>query len=394
MLPLSTSPSARRLQAHARDLRGPGLRGLAGNVARRLRPRAFPILQTASAAVLAWYLAVLLLPSERPAFASIAAVISLSATYGRRPRRAAELVGGVVIGLVVGDFIISLIGNGPLQIGLMIMLAMGAALVLGSGELMVNEAAISALLLASIDPGTTGFSPDRFAEALIGGGVALTVGTLFFPPDPGLLAARAAQAVFGRLGWTLEQVAAALDAGDPERAERALTSARDIDGALALLHEELQTARENARLKPARHRARALLSRYERTERQLDFAVRSTRVLARNALRYTRSRLPAPDGLPEAVNDLAQAVWVLAAQYDDPSRGDEVRALAIGAAGRAIALFEREPDLALTEILGQVRSTAADLVRASERIGDDPEAAGERPTEELLEPAVRLGSAA
>jgi Fusaric acid resistance protein-like len=391
---LPTSPPPRGFQARARDLRRPGLRGLASHVGRRLRPRAIPILQTASAAVLAWYLADLLLPSERPAFASIAAVISLSATYGRRRRRAAELVTGVVIGLVVGDFIISLIGSGPLQIGLMIMLAMGAALMLGSGELMVNEAAISALLLASIDPGTTGFSPDRFLEALIGGGVALTVGTLFFPPDPGLLAARAAQAVFGRLGWALEQVAAALAAGDPERAQHALTSARDIDGALALLHDELQTARENARFTPPRHGARERLGRYERTEHQLDFAVRNTRVLARHALRYTRSRLPAPEGLPEAVDELAQAVWVLAAQYDEPSRGEEVRSLAIGSAGRAIALFEREPDLALTEILGQVRSTAADLVRASERIGDDPEAAGERPTEELLGPASAVGNPA
>ena len=54
------------------------------------------VLQTAAAAVAAWYLALLLLPSPRPAFASIAAVICLGATYGQRRREAAELVGGVV----------------------------------------------------------------------------------------------------------------------------------------------------------------------------------------------------------------------------------------------------------------------------------------------------------
>ena len=46
----------------------------------RLRVRAWPILQTAVAAVAAWYLAQLLLPERQPVFASIAAVVALGAT--------------------------------------------------------------------------------------------------------------------------------------------------------------------------------------------------------------------------------------------------------------------------------------------------------------------------
>ena len=41
----------------------------------RLRVRAWPIRQTAVAAVAAWYLARLLLPERQPVFASIAAVV-------------------------------------------------------------------------------------------------------------------------------------------------------------------------------------------------------------------------------------------------------------------------------------------------------------------------------
>ncbi|MDX6721769.1 MAG: hypothetical protein QOD73_173, partial [Solirubrobacteraceae bacterium] len=51
---------------------------------RRLRTRMLPILQTSIGAVLAWYLAVALLPDPRPAFASIAAVIALGATFEHR----------------------------------------------------------------------------------------------------------------------------------------------------------------------------------------------------------------------------------------------------------------------------------------------------------------------
>src|SRR5687768_4116833 len=78
----------------------------AGSRYAALRARAWPILQTAAAAVAAWYLAKLLLPSQEPVFASVAAVIALGATYGQRPERAIELIGGVVLGIGVADLII------------------------------------------------------------------------------------------------------------------------------------------------------------------------------------------------------------------------------------------------------------------------------------------------
>jgi hypothetical protein len=48
-------------------------------------------------------------------------------------------------------------------------------------------------------------------------------------------------------------------------------------------------------------------------------------------------------------------------------------------------VFEAEPDLELTAILTQIRSLAADLMRAGELIEGAPESPDERPTEELLE---------
>src|SRR4029078_5053345 len=152
------------------------------------------------------------------AFASIAAFIWVGATYGQRGARAAELIGGVVVGLSVADLIVRAIGFGPLQMGLMVVLAMSTAVVLGGGALLVTEAAVSALLLlAAMDPATVtvgpGLSPIRFAEARMGGGVALAVTSLFFPPDPALIVGRAVQAVFAELGRSLERIAGALRTG-------------------------------------------------------------------------------------------------------------------------------------------------------------------------------------
>jgi uncharacterized membrane protein YgaE (UPF0421/DUF939 family) len=56
-------------------------RAVARGALLRLRLRSWPILQTAGAAVAAWFLATLLVPEEQPVFASIAAVIALGASY-------------------------------------------------------------------------------------------------------------------------------------------------------------------------------------------------------------------------------------------------------------------------------------------------------------------------
>src|SRR3954452_15254413 len=154
----------------------------------RLRGRMWPIIQTAVAATAAWCLAVLALPDGRPSFASIAAVICLGASHGQRGSKALQLVAGVVLGICVASALVALIGAGPLQIGVLVVLAMSAAVLLGGGELLTAEAAVSAILIVSLDPAASdGFTANRILEAVIGGGVALGVSSLLFPADPVLL---------------------------------------------------------------------------------------------------------------------------------------------------------------------------------------------------------------
>jgi uncharacterized membrane protein YgaE (UPF0421/DUF939 family) len=69
----------------------------------RLRINGWPVVQTAVAASVAYFLAVLLFGHERPFFAPIAAVICLGVTLGQRWRRAVELVFGVAVGLMVSS---------------------------------------------------------------------------------------------------------------------------------------------------------------------------------------------------------------------------------------------------------------------------------------------------
>ena len=83
----------------------------------RLRNGWLQILQTGVAACVAWFLAVLLLGLEEPTFAPIAAVISLGLAIGERGRRVVELTLGVAFGVVIADFLVSVIGVGAVQGG-------------------------------------------------------------------------------------------------------------------------------------------------------------------------------------------------------------------------------------------------------------------------------------
>src|SRR5215208_1284081 len=342
-------------------------RSIATAARRRLRPHIAAILQTAAAAFGAWWLAVLVLPTERPAFASIAAVVCLGVTYGQRRSRAIELIGGIVLGVAVASLLLFAIGTGPWQIAVLVILAMSAALLFRGGELLVSEAAISAILLASFEPTTSGYSADRVLEGLIGGGVGLAVASLLLPPDPISMVGQVAQTVFGKLGRTLEQAAIALESVDPRGAERALQAARGMDDDIDALEETLSVASATARFSPQRRGGLAVVERYEETMPQLDFAVRNTRVLARYVARQVRLGEPAPQ-LASAVRELASAVWLLAAQYEHPDRTTDVRHVALAAARMAEEIHDREPSLLTTQIVGQVRSVAVDIVRAAESL--------------------------
>ena len=334
------------------------------------------ILQTGLAACVAWFLAVLLLGLEEPTFAPIAAVISLGLAVGERSRRVIELTLGVAFGVVIADVLVSVIGIGAVQGGILVALAMTAAVFLGRGDLGVNEAAISAMILMiTFGPVGFGFPPDRFLEALIGGGVALLVNALL-PINPERMVGTAAHPIFDESVAVLEETAAALDEGDFERAQNALMKARAIDVRVSSFKEALAAGHETARIAPSRRRALRHLEVYAAAADQIDLTVRHVRILARSALGIVRSGDSAPEPLTVAMRDLARATEALAAYLEAPGPPDEARRLALKAAGGAAALLRDREDLtkhmAINAFIEDIFSAAYDLLLST---GLDPMAA-------------------
>jgi hypothetical protein len=335
----------------------------------RLRSGWLPILQTAIAAGIAWFLAVLILGIDRPTFAPIAAVIVLGLTIGERGRRAVELTLAVAFGVVMADFLLSVVGVGALQAAIFVAMAMAVAVFLGGGDLGVNEAAISSMIIMfTFHPSVTGLPIERFLEALIGGGTALLINALL-PVNPERMVEDAAFPVFEESATVLEEVADALEDGDARRVQRAYVKAREIDARVSGLKEAVAAGRETARLAPPRHRSLGHMDLYAAAADQIDLTVRDVRALARAALSVVQPEAedPVPERLPAAIRGLARATKTLAAYLQTSGNPpEETRRLALEAATEASTLLEEHEDLAsnlgVNALVDQIHSSAVDLI--------------------------------
>jgi uncharacterized membrane protein YgaE (UPF0421/DUF939 family) len=246
-----------------------------------------------------------------------------------------------------------------------LLLAMSTAVFLGSGQIFATQAGVSAVLIAVLQPPGGGFSGARFIDALVGGGVALVVNSLLLPADPLQLDAprRGARLRRARAGARAHRPGDR--AGDQEEAERALLRARDLDQLEADLQDAVAVSRETARYAPSRRRSRGTVDFYAEASAQIDLAIRNVRVLARGVVRAARLGENLPPAIADAVRDLATAVLALRVALEDPDRADDVRAPALRAAATATKVLEQTGNLSVTVVVGQVRSTAVDLLRGS-----------------------------
>ena len=360
----------------------------------RLRDRGWPVIQTALAAGLAYFLAKLLLGHPQPFFAPVAAVVTLGAAVGWALNRAVQVVLGVTLGLVIADLLVLfVIGTGPLQLVIVLVLAMGLVVFFGGGPLLLAQVAISSIIVVAVEASQKGFSLDRVLDALVGIGVALAIGVLF-PVDLEKRIAKAARPVLDDLATAFEGVAAALESGDGTKAEGALLDARETDERVDELRAAIGAAHDTARLSPTQRRSLGRLQAYVTAAKHLDLVTPSTRVLARASLRLVRRDAAAPSALPAAALNLARAVRALDSYLRESTQGaEDVRRYALAAARGATDVLDEHRDLATSALVGQVRTIAVDLLRATGMDYTDAldaleEAAGDPPAD-APEPAHR-----
>jgi uncharacterized membrane protein YgaE (UPF0421/DUF939 family) len=353
-----------------------GVTAVVGAARARLRAAAWPIAQAALASGLAWFLTHDALGHPQPFFAPIAAAISLSATVGRRWRNAVQMMLGVVLGIVVAEGVVAVVGTGAVPIGAVVLLAMCVAVLFSPVPMFVNQSAASAILVLALHSG--GVAGERLIDAVVGGGCALFVSLVLFPPNPLLLLGNAIRAALRGVASALSGASEALESGRPRDADSTLALTQAVHDGLGSLAAARGTARDAVRLAPLRRRYRRDVERADRRAAHVGLLANTALTLVRLAATVLDDDERPPAALTRSLDQLGPSTCVLARGATEEERSrvrEEVGAIA------NMRPFYRPPAIAATGL--QLRAAASDLLRV---IRDQDEAAA-------WQRAVRLRSA-
>ncbi|MBS42397.1 MAG: hypothetical protein CMH83_04365 [Nocardioides sp.] len=325
----------------------------------RLRARSWQVAQCAVAAGVAWFIASDLLGHTQPVFAPIAAVVALGTSYAQRLRRVGEVTAGVAIGVLLADLLVALLGDGAWQMVLVVGLAMTLAIVLDGGTLFVNQAAIQAVFVLALVPGT-GASFTRWTDALIGGGVALVAATVV-PSAPLRRPRDQAAVVTDKISELLRGAAEVLREGDPTPALELLADARQTDPLVRQLQVAAAEGMAVASSSPFRVRHRPGIRRMADLVEPLDRALRSTRVLVRHAAVACYRDRDVPASYVELLEQVARAADIVGLELRADRTPVAARPALVGVAVRS-GEVERAEAITAEALLVQARAVVVDLL--------------------------------
>lgn len=277
----------------------------------RWRGKRWAIAQCAVAAGVAFFIAHNLLGHQAAFFAPVAAVVSLGTSYGQRLRRVVEVAVGVSVGVALADLLVSAIGRGGWQIGVIIALGMSVAVLLDTGTLIVNQVAVQSIFVAAVVP-VHGAIWSRWIDALVGGAVAL-VAAMLVPAEAFREPAVKAGAVLDRIALLL-RAAAGIVVGEPgDHGFDLLAQARATDALVVSLRAAASDGLAVVGMSPFRMRQRAHVRHVAAIVEPLDRALRSTRVLVRmTAVAAHRGRV-VPEAYAGVIEEIAAAAETIGA---------------------------------------------------------------------------------
>lgn len=225
------------------------------------------VLKVLVAIAVAWFASVLLLGTELPIFAAIAALLvvapSVSQSVGKGLERSAGVLGGVVLAWLAS----LVLPSGPVLVLAVTLVAVVVARLLRLAPMAANQLPISAMILLALGAGTGPlFGFERVVETLIGAACALVINLVVVPPVQHEPAERTMRETAHAVADAYEHVALALTSRDPVDGARLLAEARALRAHVQRTRAAMDALEESTRLNP---RARGMRARIERDERLL-----------------------------------------------------------------------------------------------------------------------------
>ena len=336
---------------------------------KRVRKRLLPIMQIGLAAGLAYFLARDVAGHPRPFFAPISVVIIIGMTGGDRVSKSLDMALGCILGVLVGDLIFYRLGEGGWQIAVIVAGSLLIASFLSSSILVNNQAAIGAILIATImPPGAEVTGIDRTVDAIIGCLVALA--TIALIPQAPMQSARAeVSKVLGIMSSVLDDVSDGLRDNDSASIDEALDLIRGTQTGIDDLAAAIKAGQETSRVSPFLWGTRRYINSLARVIPPVDNAVRTTRVLARRAGVLADDNDSATPAQIQLLDTLSQVCLELSEVYDVNSRVAQatvipqcVNELRQAAQEAGMDVIPDNGVLSAYAILAQTRSLIVDLL--------------------------------
>lgn len=328
----------------------------------RVRESGTAIVQLVVAATAAYAFAHYVLGHSAPLIAATVTLSSLGLVRDARPRRVAETVAGMLVGILLAEIVLLVAGSGWWQLAVALSLTLLAARFLSAQPAFAIAAGIQTIVAVLVPATVTPFS--RLLDGLVGGVAALAV-TALIPRSTVRDELRDARALFSGFDDAVATLVQALRRGDRMRAERGLEKARGLQGRTDAWRTSLESGIAIARISPFLRRQRSELQRHERVRHSLDLAVRNLRVVARRVVYLSDDAAPRPvaAGL---LADLARAASLVADALDDISLEPAARAAAVAVAAR-LDPASAMPGGALGDhnLISAMRPLAVDLLTAT-----------------------------
>jgi uncharacterized membrane protein YgaE (UPF0421/DUF939 family) len=281
------------------------------------------ILQIIVAVVISYSIAHWLLGHEVPVLAITVIITSLGLTRDARPRRVAESLLGIVLGVAVSEAITLLVGSGVWQLAVVLLVVFVIGRFGSPNPQFAVAAAIPSAIVVVLPAGGSPFN--LTLDAALAGVIALLV-TALIPRDPGRAAARDRQAIFAVLTESAESIARSLGDGDEAAGDLALSRVRRAAPLVDAWKQSLDTAIAVARISPLLRGRLPELRRNARAVDAVDLSTRHLRMIARRCTYLVRNGIPRP-GLADALSTVATGVRMLGEELQDPQAAGAARSL-------------------------------------------------------------------
>lgn len=276
----------------------------------RVRKDFFQSLQIVVSVIVAYLVAEKVLGHHEPIFAATAAIVSLGYVRGAtHARRILEVSAGVVLGIIIGDVLMLLLGRGMWQATVVLFISIQIARFLDKGIIFTTQMGLQSTLVVLMQPSVDGvFS--RSLDGIVGGLCAFLL-MFIFPKDPRKEPRRNSHLLMSAFADVFFSSAKAIREYDHNKAWLALSEARQLQPLYNACEGDVVTSIGMAKLSIVGKSPQAELEQLATRLSSVDLAIRNTRVLNRrmaSTIEHVQLSDSAIDSLSEVFIDIGNAI--------------------------------------------------------------------------------------